>query len=312
MMKQPQEIEAFALKLSMFGYVFMAALGVTFAILTQSEAIMLDGVYSLISFVMAILAGRVAKLVELPGSDMFHFGYAHFEPWLNAIRGLLILLLCSFAFFSAVSALLHEGRPLSPGLGVVYGVGAAAGCILLAILQRRHAEQAGSPLLQVDSRNWFVDGVVSSGVALTFIVATLLQRSQWTHLVPYVDPVLVVTMTVFLIRIPIMTVWENLKEILQVAPEPSVQEHIKSKVRAAVAELPVKDVHVSMVKVGRYFYSLVHLVIPPDYSVAKISDLDQVRRDIGDALKDIEYKLVLDTIFTSDEKWVLGLVEKGK
>jgi hypothetical protein len=75
--KSPSQIEAFALKLSMVGYLFMAAIGVTFALLTRSEAIMFDGVYSLVSFVMAVLAERVARVVEKPPSETFHFGYAH-------------------------------------------------------------------------------------------------------------------------------------------------------------------------------------------------------------------------------------------
>lgn len=307
--KSKREIEAFALKLSVFGYALMAVMGISFSLLTHSEAIMLDGVYSLISFFMALVAQRVARLVERPGSEIFHFGYAHFEPWLNVFRALLILILCSFAVFSAVSALLHDGRPVSPGLGIVYGVGATFGCIVLAILQRRNSKKTSSPLLAVDARNWFVDGVISSGVGLTFLVATLLQGTAWSNLIPYVDPSLVVVMGIFLIRIPIVTFWENLLEVLQVAPEIAVQEEVRAKVQGAIDDLPAEHVQVSMLKVGRFFYTMVHVVLPSEYCVERISDLDDVRRRIGDALQDIEYRLVLDTIFTADRKWVVGIVE---
>ncbi|MFC1834512.1 cation diffusion facilitator family transporter [Thermodesulfobacteriota bacterium] len=302
------EIETFALKLSVFGYVFMAILGISFSLLTRSEAIMLDGVYSLISFFMALIARRVAQLVEIPSSETFHFGYAHFEPWLNAVRALLILILCSFALVSAVTALLHDGRPVSPGLGVLYGLGAATGCIVLAIFQRRHSRQANSPLLAVDARNWFVDGVISSGVALTFLAATLLQGTSWSHLIPYVDPVLVTVMTVLLIRIPVATFWENLMEVLQVAPDQVFQKEIRDKVITVVADLPALDVQVKMLKVGRFFYTMVHIVLLSDYGVEGIGDLDGIRLRIGETLRDTEYRLVLDTIFTADEKWVVGEV----
>lgn len=308
-MKSAKEIEVFALKLSVVGYLFMAVLGVTFSMLTQSEAILLDGVYSLLSFVMALIAQRVAKLVEIPSSESFHFGYAHFEPWLNAVRALLILILCSFALFSAIDALMHGGRPLSPGLGVVYGVSAALGCIALAILQRRYSKQVGSPLLEVDSRNWLVDGIISSGVGLTFVAASLIQRTSWGEYVPYVDPILVLVMGAFLIRIPMTTFWENMLEVLQVAPDPKVQEEVRDRVRGAVAVIPAKKVEVGMMKVGRFFYARAHVILPGDYGVERISDLDDIRSGIGEALRDLEYRLALDTIFTADEKWVIGEVE---
>ncbi len=311
-MKSPGETEAFALKLSVAGYLFMAVLGVSFSMLTQSEAILLDGVYSLLSFIMALIAQRVSKLVEIPSSDTFHFGYGHFEPWINAIRALLILILCAFALFSAIDALIHGGRPLSPGLGVVYGVSAAVGCLSLAALQHRYSKQVGSPLLVVDSRNWLVDGIVSSGVALTFIVATLIKGTPWSRYVPYVDPALVLVMAAFLIRIPIVTFWENMMEVLQVAPDPVVQEEVRARVRDAVAGIPARRVEVGMVKVGRFFYARAHVILPGDYGVKSISDLDDIRSGIGEALQDLEYRLVLDTIFTADEKWIIGEVEQKK
>ena len=110
----------------------MVLLGVSVAIVTQSEAILLDGVYSLMNLVMALLASRVSGLVERQGSERFQFGYAKFEPLLNAIRGLLIFAILAFAFVSAVSALFSGGRPVSAGIALVYclGAGSVSSCLL--------------------------------------------------------------------------------------------------------------------------------------------------------------------------------------
>ena len=77
--RDTKRIETFALRLSIGGYLLMGIIGMTFAILARSEAILLDGVYSTVAFVMAIIAVRVSHMVEKLHSAKFHFGHAHFE-----------------------------------------------------------------------------------------------------------------------------------------------------------------------------------------------------------------------------------------
>ena len=54
-MMENNRLEQNALKLSIVGAAVMAALGMFFAVLTRSEAIMLDGLFSLIAFAMGIV-----------------------------------------------------------------------------------------------------------------------------------------------------------------------------------------------------------------------------------------------------------------
>lgn len=301
------QAEARALLHSIFGYAFMAALGIGFALLTRSEAILLDGVYSLMSFFMALVAKRVAVLAEQPGSDTFHFGYAHFEPLLNVLRGLSILMICSLALVSALDALFNDGRPLNAGLAVIYGVGASAGCLLLSQLQKRAAKRLNSPTLTVDARNWLVDGLVSLGAATAFVIAYLLQHTQWQHLVPYVDPLLVTVLCAVLLWVPVMTIWENLREVLMVAPEPPVQSRIRERIEESVADIDTRELHVRMWKVGRIFYVMVHLVVPDSHVFTRIADLDQVRVRLRQSLADFHPRLAVDAIVTADANYAAGL-----
>lgn len=298
------QIEQRALRMSIIGYAFMCVVGLAFAVLTHSDAILLDGVYSGISFVTAMLALRVARVVRSPGSDTFHFGYAHFEPMLNALRGLLILGICLFALVSAVEAVLGGGRTLVPGLAVIYGVTVASACLFLAWRQRRVAKQVGSPLLEVDARNWFVDGMITTAAALAFIGAAILTKAGHLRAADYVDPVLVIMLVLIVGRVPLITFWDSLREILQVAPRPGVRDEVRGRVESALAELDHRGLKVRMVKVGRYFYLLIHVVLDPRMALDRIEDLDGWRRRIAKALSDHEHHVILDVIFTSDDVWV--------
>ena len=313
-MTSSKNLEISALSLSMYGYAAMAVAGLVFAGLTGSGAIMLDGAYSLVSFVMVLLAGRVAKLVEQPDSDNFHFGYAYFEPLLNTIRGLLILLLVAFGVGSALIAVFSGGRPLNAGMALIYSVIIGAICISLSVVQRRNAKKTGSPLLEVDARNWFIDGMLTIAVGIAFLGAFVLSHTVWANWVAYVDPAVVIVLGLAMVPTPLSIVLGGVGELLHVAPEHSVQEDIRQRIDRATDGLDLRQLDVRMVKVGRYFYVLAKLIVGDDFRCYDIGELDGIRGSIAAELTRCHPRLVLDVVFTADDRWVLGLVggeEKG-
>lgn len=59
-------LEERAIKLGMIGTLGMAILGLGFSILTQSEAILLDGLFSLINLMVTFASLRVSRLIRRP------------------------------------------------------------------------------------------------------------------------------------------------------------------------------------------------------------------------------------------------------
>jgi cation diffusion facilitator family transporter len=281
----------------------MAALGLAFGWWSGSSAILLDGFFSLIGFAMALVTIRIARLVFQPPDEHFHFGYAQFEPFLNTIKGLLMLGVAGFALAASIGAIIGGGRAVQPGLGIVYALIALAGCVAVGATQARAAKRLGSPLLEVDSKNWAIDGLLSGVVAVVFVLALLLGRSRFAYVVPYVDPVLVIVLIVAIIAVPIRTIRDGLREILAFAPETAIQEDVRRRVGGAIEDLPLANSHVRMMKVGRFLYVLNQLVVSPEFKLGRVSDLDAVRARIDCAMQGFEPKPIIDTVFTEDEKW---------
>lgn len=297
------EQETKALRLSVAMNLIMAALGLGFGWISGSQAILLDGFFSLIGFVMALVTIRVARLVLQPPDEHFHFGYAQFEPFLNTIKGLLMLGVAAFALAGSIGAIVKGGREVQPGLGIVYAVIALAGCLVVGAVQRRAARRIGSPLLEVDSKNWLIDGLLSGVVAAVFGLALILGRTRFAYMVPYVDPVLVIVLILAILAVPIRTIREGLREILAFAPEPGVQEEVRRRVEGAIGDLPLAASHVRMMKVGRFLYVLNQLVVSPEFRPGRVKELDKVRQRIATAMEGFEPKPIIDTVFTEDEKW---------
>ncbi len=305
-----EKIESRALRASAWGYLFMALLGGLFFYLAQSQAILLDGVYSFISLLMTFLAQRVSRLVQTPYTDSFHFGFAHFEPMLNVVRILLILAITGFAAVSAIAALLSGGRALNADTAVIYGVVAAVGCLAMAWRQRRASRQATSPILAVDAHNWLIDGVLSSGVAVTFFAAYLLRSSAYADWIAYVDPLLVIVMVALLLPTPLKSLGENLREVLMQAPDPEIQSEVKQRIDEAVEPADDEEIFIRMLPVGRFLYLQVHILLPADAPMHGIGECDALRKRIHEQLKGLHPRLTLDVIFTADRRW-LGLEDSA-
>ena len=297
------EQEARALRLSVWMSLVMAALGIGFGLVTESDAIMLDGFFSLIGFVMALVTIRVARLVVQPADEHFHFGYAQFEPFLNAMKGLLMLGVAGFAFAGAVDAVIHGGHDVKPGLATLYAILALTGCLAVGAAQRKAAARTGSPLLAVDSKNWLIDGFLSGVVLLVFVAAVILDGTRWAFVVPYMDPGLVILLVLGIVFIPLRIVRDNMREILAFAPDSVTQTDVRNRVEGALAGVPVESSQVRMMKIGRFLYVLNQIVVSPEFRPGGMEELDRVRERIAAAMEGFEPRPVVDTLFTEDEKW---------
>ena len=136
-------LEKRGLWLSILGALFMAALGFGFAVLTSSDAGLLDGFFSLIGFAIGLVSLRVASLVRRPDDEVYHFGYAAYEPMLNLTKGLLMTFVTIFALISAIEVVLHGGRTVQAGWASIYAGVAAFGCFAIAFSQENETENKG-------------------------------------------------------------------------------------------------------------------------------------------------------------------------
>ena len=175
-MKNHRIGETRALKISLYSVLLFVFLGIGFAIASNSDAILFDGVYSLIAFCMTLLTLKVSSLADRPDDEQFHFGYTAMEPTLNLFKSLIVIVTCLFALVGAINRLLAGGNPAEYGLAVIYGVIATTGCFSVSWFMYRSSQGARSDLLGVEAKSWLVDGLLSGTVLLGFVIAWLIEK----------------------------------------------------------------------------------------------------------------------------------------
>ena len=260
-----------ALILSVVMSLVVGAAAVTAASLTQSKAILLDGLFNLIYFLVALVTVRISVLAAQPDDRKFPFGYGYFESLVNAGKGLLILGVALFALVDAVLALLAGGREIVAGPAIGYAVFATLACSLTAWALHRSRRHVDSPLMRADFENWLVNALISSGVLLTFCMIPVARFFDRDDIVPYVDSVLVIAVVLFCLSVPI---------------------------RMAKGQCQVR-----MVRPGRQLYVMIHVVLPADFPLTGLPQLDTLRERLTSAVSAVYPHQVTDTLFTADAKW---------
>ena len=294
-----------ALRFSLYGIVGFVVLALGFAILTNSDAILFDGIYSLIAFCVTLLTLKVAKLAERPDDERFHFGYTSIEPTLNLFKALFILVACVYAAVEAIKRLLAGGNPAEYGLAVFYGAASTLGCFTVAWMMSRASKQNRSDLVAVESKTWLMDGLLSCAVFFGFLGAWWLERSPWPGYAPLVDPILLITIVTLALPVPLGILRDSLKEIVLMAPSEPLVDEIEQRLLDSLSDVDYDHVELRVTNRGRNTYVLVHIVVGDTFAITSVAGLDEIRNRSERALKGWNPEIVIDMLFVKDPQLAL-------
>ncbi|WP_237062265.1 cation diffusion facilitator family transporter [Microbulbifer zhoushanensis] len=296
-------MERKGLWLSILGCLAMAALAFLFTSLSGSAAIFLDGVFSLVNFVMSLVMLRVSQLLHRAPDRRFHFGYASFEPAFNVLQSLVNLGVMLMALSSAVFALYRGGRAVESGPAVLYAAVAMLGCLVIYIVLRRIGRISGSTLIQVDAFSWLIDCFLSGVVLVAFSVVWIwgARLGPW---LPYVDSWLVIAMVVVMLPIPARILYRNLMEVLLAAPSAELQLDIHRAFTRAIRDIPARDWSLSINKAGRSIYLHARILVEENQEQCPISQADTWREVLVERMADLVDEQEFDVVFTSDADYL--------
>ncbi|MCC5812400.1 MAG: cation diffusion facilitator family transporter [Ectothiorhodospiraceae bacterium] len=301
-----------ALLMSAAVALLMGIAGVVFAVLTNSGAILLDGLFNLTYFAVAVVTIRVARLATRPDSPEFPFGHAYFESLVNAGKGLLIFGISAVALVDSLVALFTGGRAVEAGLAILYAGFATTVCSFTAWWLRRQQKLAGSPLVDADVENWLLNSIISATVFLAFCMVPLAQWLGWNVIAAYIDPLLVACVVLIFLGVPIRLASRAIMELLNRTPPAGIADPVRLAIEQALVTQPVSRLYVRMVRPGRTLYVIIHVVLPADFPVERLATLDALRLRLDQAVRQVHPQVVVDALFTADERWAAPKAGDGR
>jgi len=295
-----------ALRYSLWGVLLFVILGVVFALLTRSEAILFDAAFSFIALCVTVVTIQVAMLVERPCDDVFHFGYSAIEPAMNLLRSLIIVGACLMALVGAIDRITSGGSTTEYWLAVYYGIAATAGCLGTAWLMFRTNKNTSSELVKTEILTWFIDGLLSGIILLGFIAAVLLESNGYEHYARFADSILLIILVILTLPIPLRIVLESSRQLIDMAPRAEVVAQIHRLLRESTVYPSWSGMDVRVSKRGRSIYVLVYVVVEPEQELRDISILDGVREKCLSTLKGWHAWIEMDMVFVGNLKMIPG------
>lgn len=290
------------LQLSIGVTIGVGVFGLVAGLLSNSQAIVFDGVYSLVDVLLTVAALAVSRLVPTQGSRRFQYGYWHLEPMVETFGGATLAIACAYAGIDGIEGLLRGGHATAFGLGMVAGGVIAVVGLGMAAYMRRQARRHASALLALDARAWLVSGSLSLALVVGFGIALWLRGTPHAYLVPYVDPAVLLAIAAVTLPVPLLGTVRAVREILQVAPG-DLDRRVRAVMDQVIVEHGFLDYSSYVAKTGRVRFIEIHVLVPTDLQFGPITRADDIRRDIAARLGAQGQEAWLTIDFTADRAW---------
>jgi predicted Co/Zn/Cd cation transporter (cation efflux family) len=242
------------IRISLAGALTFAILGLSFAIWSESQAVLLDGAFNLITALMVLFAMRITKLLGEPESERRPVGYVALEPLYILIKGLILLILTLFVMASNVIILLRGGNELKLGIIVIYIGIAVIGNFIVWLIIHLKQKSAASPLLEVEKQNWLMNALISTGIGISFLLVLIFRDGALKPIVPYVDQIVVLVVGLVSLGIPLSAIRNGLRELLLFGPGEPVQQKVEEIIRNYLPAEEIANWKVFVLKTGRKYW----------------------------------------------------------
>jgi cation diffusion facilitator family transporter len=277
-------------------------------ILSGSSMIIFDGLYSFASIGLSGLAVLALRFVRRGPDERFPWGREAAEPVVVIFKATTLGALCIYAAVGGIVDLLRGGREVEVGWAVVYAVIATAASLTVGLVLRRgsrseSAEGPGTDLVRSEAAEWLGDALLSVGVLVGFLAALVLTARGRSDLAAYVDPGMVVLVSVAFLVVPFRLVIGGMREVLSMSPPADVQAELRACVDEVEQHYGFQESFVRAAKVGGRMDIEIDFVLGPESTVVTVGDCDAVRSDLHERLAGLGYERSVAVTFTTDRRW---------
>ncbi len=291
--------------LSIYGVLAIAAGSILWGLIIGSDVVILNGIFSLFSLIGTGLSLLVARLVAKPEDRRFPYGYSHLEPLVHSVNGLMILVMCVYAFLNGIDGIRAGGNPVDPAGIIWFSVVSGVFSLGLGLHELSVGRRLNSLLIRNDGKAWLMDALFSLATFTGFAVLPFLPEPYRDLWALYADPAMVSILALLLLPVPIGILNSSLREVLVMADR---DEALVARVEEVLTRLQAehdipRTVH-HIARSGRTLFVEVDLVVGPNFKLQTVAEQDTLRQRIREAIGLPLDEAWLSVAVTADPRWV--------
>lgn len=276
------KLEKRALAISMYGGILFVIIEFVMAVFTTSQSILMDSVYDAAELIMVIASLRIIPLLYRPTTEKHPFGYSQVETIFITIKGSMLTAVTVGLVLSNIQ-IIRDGGHIVPFASVAaFEFSAVFISLIVILILRKLYKKTGSPLVKVEIDGWIIDSVASTGLGIAFILPKLFDWNWLLHITPYLDQIMAIVLSIFILPVPVKTVIVSLRELFLFAPDSETVENIKNISSEVLSAYSIEVVTYDIIKTGRKLWISLYFKTPGD--TISISALANIQKELESTL----------------------------
>lgn len=286
---QPNKIiklEQKALLISMYGGVVFVVVEVLMALLTRSQAVLMDAAYDAAELVLIAISLRIVPLLYMPLTEKRPFGYGQVESLFIVFKGLLLVAVTAGLIVSNIIIIAQGGHNVTFVYVAIFEFFIAImGGIIMVILKKMNKDLK-SPMVLVEINGWYIDMVASIGMAVAFLLPTIINTEWMIKITPYLDSTIAILLSLFILPVPIKIIVTGMRDLFLIAPEQEVVDEIKEICQDVMVKANftnhIEAISYDILRTGRRLW--VSIYATPKENEISIAKWSEVQHEIETAL----------------------------
>ena len=262
--KKTLKREKSAMTVSMYGNLLFVIIELVMAVYTSSQAVLLDAVYDGIEFFMLLPSVLMIPLLYKPSSEKRPFGYMQVETIFLVVKGITMTAVTLGLIVNNLDLLLHGGRRISFDTVAYFELFACVLSLGVVVYLKRKNRSLNSPLIETEMQGWKIDCVVSLGMAAAFFLPRMLPDGPWQVLIPYLDQIITIVLSMFMLPAPIRMVISGLRDLLLLPPDQETVQNIHQIVEQSLQGTNYSQIQHEIVKTGRKLWISTYITLEKD------------------------------------------------
>lgn len=271
----------------------LALNGIAGAIVTGSQAVLFDGLFSGAAAITGAVTLYALRLPDRSGHARCQRGYASYEPLVNIAKGFMMLGLLVYMAWESAVVISSGGKNVAFAGAIPFTIISAGTSLAAATFAWSQSRHAKSPLVRVEAMAWMLDALVMLGVMAALALAQVLSNNGLQKASAYIDPALAMALVLFTICTP----YRLASDLLNRMPAEKELAPIERAVRSALPSASIRELNITPMRVGRFWQVLVHARL--DRSAANFTAAAAVdfRRAVAAKLREVDERVSVDLLF---------------
>lgn len=301
--KKMQKREKSAMSVSLYGNLVFVVIELMMALVTDSQAVLLDAVYDGVEFCMLLPSIFLIPLLYKPSNEEHPFGYMQIETIFVVVKGITMTAVTFGLIFNNINLMLHGGHIVSFHTVAGFELFACILGIIVTVYLYYKNKQMESPLINMEMQGWRIDSFISLGMTAAFLLPMLIPFDWFQHIVPYLDQLITIVLSLVMIPTPIHTVITGIRDLMLIPPEEETIDDIKETIEPIIGVYGHKNLYYDIVRTGRKLWISVYISFEKDIvSLSKFKQLqDQCIKALASKYSDFYFELLPDIEFTGIE-----------